>query len=112
LIKKKDSSGFFEKKNTKMAAPSPLRDECARLSRHAEKLAIMHRAFYFQRAGPWELFARFSGNAMWNYGVSKDFLRLSVRLERCAAGKGTDESCQTALNEFERLDRMTAEAMR
>ena len=89
-----------------------VRDECDRLSQYAEELAILHRSFYFQHAGPWELFARFSPTAMWNYKVSKDFLRLSVRLERCATGKGTEERCQAAINEFERLDRMTAEAMR
>jgi hypothetical protein len=89
-----------------------LRDECARLSRHAENLAIMHRGFYFQRAGPWELFARFSSTAMWNYEVSKQFLRLSVQLEKCATGKRTDTRCKETLGKFERLDRVTAEAMR
>jgi hypothetical protein len=95
-----------------MAAPSPLRDDCARLANHAEKLAIMHRGFYFQRAGPWELFARFSKTAMWNYEVSQQFLRLSVQLEKCAAGEGTDASCKVTLGKFESLDRWTAEAMR
>lgn len=89
-----------------------LSDECVRLSRYAEKLAIQHRHFYYQHAGPWELFARFSTHAKWNYEVSKQFLRLSVQLERCANGEGTEAQCQKVIDKFEQYNHVTAEMMR
>lgn len=93
-----------------MASCSEYGRERDRAIKHAFDHAVLNRHFYMMWAEPWGLNYYFSPRARYHWDVSKEYLRISVELEKAA--RGDPETVEKLLLSLGSLDLYTERRLR